>query len=90
MTKKKTKHVGLAPSREKVRDMETRGYANQQTLASRFKVGESTIRYWILRKQLPVPDGVDVVKTPLTFKASGIRWILIASVAKKVAIPVAA
>ena len=88
MTKKK--HVGLAPSKEKVDEMERRGYANQQTLAARFKVGESTIRYWILNKQLPVPEGVDVAKTPLTFKASGIRWILIASVAKKTAIPVPA
>ena len=90
MTKKKPKHTGLAPSREKVSEMAALGYANQQTLASRFKVGESTIRYWILRKQLPVPDGVDVAKTPLTFKASGIRWILIASVAKKMALPVTA
>jgi hypothetical protein len=88
MTKKKTKHSGLAPSREKVAEMKDLGYANQQALAVMFKVGESTIRYWILRKQLPVPAGVDVAKTPLTFKNSGIRWILIASVALKTAIPV--
>ena len=86
MTKKKNKHTGLAPSKEKIAEMAGLGYALGETLAAQFKVGESTIRYWISKKQLPVPEGVDVAKTPLTFKASGCRWILAAAVAKKTAL----
>jgi hypothetical protein len=43
---------------------------------------------WLSRDQMPVPEGIDPAKKPLSFKSGGLRWILVAAVAKKTAIPV--
>ena len=80
MTKPKPRRRGPDATTARIAEMRRDGYALRHELATKYEVGESTIRLWEANGQLPQPPGVTKA---VSVKRWGFRWYLAASVALK-------